>query len=210
MPTLSAQDIEILMRRAGFPDSELATGVKVALAESGGDTMSHNTNAGTGDNSYGLFQINMLGDMGPDRRKKFGIKDNKELFDPMVNTRAALIIWRESGWNAWSTYKTGKYKGGLDKAAEGAKGLAESVPQVQNPITGVTDAVNNFGTTIMRGFTNFGGIVAALAFLGIGIILLIRTSDTVKSTVDKTVGIVAGINPAGKAAKAARTVKRVL
>jgi hypothetical protein len=81
------------------------------MAESGGHSRSHNTNASTGDNSYGLFQINMIGTMGPNRRKQFNLKSNDQLFDPLTNARAAYAISNHgTNWTPWSTYKSGAYK----------------------------------------------------------------------------------------------------
>ena len=62
------------------------------MRESRGNVSSHNKQTSTGDNSYGLFQINMLGSLGEDRREKFGIKSNAELLDPVVNAQAAFYM----------------------------------------------------------------------------------------------------------------------
>jgi hypothetical protein len=35
--------------------------------------MALNLSKRTGDSSYGLFQINMIGDLGPERRDKFNL-----------------------------------------------------------------------------------------------------------------------------------------
>ena len=82
----------------------------IGLAESGGNPRAHNPNASTGDNSYGLMQINMLGAMGPERRAAFGIQSNEELFDPLTNMKAAKKIFDSQGLGAWSVYKSGAYK----------------------------------------------------------------------------------------------------
>lgn len=68
------------------------------------DTNAHNPNASTGDDSYGLWQVNMLGDMGPARRKQFGISDNRQLLNPFVNAAAAKKVAAGQGLGAWSTY----------------------------------------------------------------------------------------------------------
>lgn len=81
--------------------------VAIALAESGGDYLAHNTRAP--DDSYGLWQINMRGSLGPARRALFGIKKNSALFDPHINAVAAGQIYRMSGFRAWSTYTSGAY-----------------------------------------------------------------------------------------------------
>lgn len=99
------------LRQAGFRGDALRTAYAVAMAESGGRATAYNPDAATGDNSYGLFQINMLGDLGPARLRQFGLSRNEDLFDPLTNARVAF---RMSGggrdWSPWSAYKNGAYK----------------------------------------------------------------------------------------------------
>lgn len=104
------RDLVSLARGAGFNDNYAPIMAAIALAESSGNPRSHNTNRSTGDNSYGLWQINMLGSMGPGRAREFGIKNYDELLNPQTNAHAAYDIWRDQGFNAWSTYKSGAYK----------------------------------------------------------------------------------------------------
>jgi cell wall-associated NlpC family hydrolase len=96
---------------AGFHGQALDTAVAVALAESGGRPTAHNGNVGTGDNSYGLFQINMLGTMGPARMKEFGLTSYDQLYDPVINAKAAYRISNGgTNWQPWTTYTGGAYK----------------------------------------------------------------------------------------------------
>ncbi|HAI18726.1 MAG TPA: hypothetical protein DCM10_12235 [Xanthomarina gelatinilytica] len=90
--------------KAGFSPQELPTMIEIARRESGLNRLALNPNANTGDLSYGAFQINMLGDMGPERRKQFGIEKNEQLYDLDTNTRAAKIIKDQQGFGAWSVY----------------------------------------------------------------------------------------------------------
>lgn len=100
-----------VLRQAGFKGEALKIARAIAQAESGLNPRAYNPNAGTGDKSYGLFQINMLGAMGPARRAQYGLKSNEDLFDPLTN---AKVAFRMSGggtnWSPWSTYKSGVYK----------------------------------------------------------------------------------------------------
>lgn len=100
-----------ILKQAGFKGEALKMAYAIAMAESSGNAKAHNGNAGTGDNSYGLFQINMLGDMGPARRKKYGLSSNDDLFDPLTNAKIAYQM-SDGGknWSAWSTYGSGAYK----------------------------------------------------------------------------------------------------
>ena len=103
-------DLMHILKQAGFRGRALQTAYAVAMAESGGRAGAFNGNAKTGDKSYGLFQINMLGDMGPARLKQYGLSSNDDLLDPLTN---AKVAFRMSGggknWQPWSTYKSGAY-----------------------------------------------------------------------------------------------------
>jgi hypothetical protein len=72
------------------------------MRESRGNPLSHNTNTSSGDNSYGIFQINMIGNLGADRREKFGIQKDSELLDPVVNAQAAFYMTaRGTNFGSW-------------------------------------------------------------------------------------------------------------
>jgi hypothetical protein len=106
-----------LLAAAGFTGGGLDTAVAVAMAESGGNATAHNP-VGL-DNSYGLFQVNMLGGMGPDRRARYGLASNEALYDPATNARVAYLMSNGgTNWGAWTTYTSGKFRQflGLDKA----------------------------------------------------------------------------------------------
>ena len=119
-----ARRLAQLARAAGIPDDKIPTMVAIALAESGGKSAAHNDDASTGDNSYGLWQINMLGSLGPARRKQFGITSDEELKDPMTNAKAALMVLNSQGLGAWSVYNSGAYKPYLAKAQEAYERLS--------------------------------------------------------------------------------------
>ncbi|TDP96589.1 transglycosylase-like protein with SLT domain [Labedaea rhizosphaerae] len=115
MSHLSAEQIANYAYRAGFRGTGLSTAVAVALAESGGDPKAHN--GVPPDNSYGLWQINMIGALGPDRRHQYHLKSNDELFDPATNARVANSISSDGhDFGPWSTYTNGAYKKYLHKA----------------------------------------------------------------------------------------------
>jgi hypothetical protein len=109
--TLSPEQVKSLARNSGFTDAQADIVVKIAKGESSFDPKAHNPNASTGDNSYGLMQINMLGDMGPERRKLFGIQSNEQLKDPQTNMDAAFKIFQSQGFPAWTVYRNLKEKG---------------------------------------------------------------------------------------------------
>lgn len=93
------------MYKAGFRGEDLVYMGAVAGRESGWNPRAHNGNAGTGDNSHGLFQINMLGKLGPARRSQYGLSSNSELFDPYVNSRIAFDLYGGgSGRKHWNEH----------------------------------------------------------------------------------------------------------
>lgn len=108
--SLTGKAVYDYAKGAGFSSTEADTMTKIANRESNWNTHAHNGNAGTGDNSYGLWQINMLGAMGTSRRKALGISNNEQLFDPATNARAARMIYKSQGYGAWSVYKNGSYR----------------------------------------------------------------------------------------------------
>lgn len=100
-----------ILQQAGFKGEGLKMAYAIAMAESGGNAHAHNGNAGTGDNSYGLFQINMLGGMGPERRAQYGLSSNDALYDALTNAKVAYKMSNGGkNWGPWSTYGNGAYK----------------------------------------------------------------------------------------------------
>lgn len=87
---LSPEALRDLLAAAGFEGKSLKTAWAIAMRESTGKPWAHNQNSSTGDNSYGLFQINMIGKLGPARLDKYNLGSYEELFDPTVNARVAF------------------------------------------------------------------------------------------------------------------------
>jgi len=106
---LSPTDLVDLLESVGFEGYALKVAWATVMKESMGTPTSFNGNRSTGDNSYGLFQINMLGSMGQDRRDKFNLESNEDLFDPVKNAEIAYHM-SDGGkdWSAWKgiTWKT--------------------------------------------------------------------------------------------------------
>jgi len=91
-----------LLDAVGFTGKSLKVAWAVTKKESGGRPVAHNDNTRTGDNSYGLFQINMIGSLGADRREKFGLETNNQLFDPVTNAQIAFHMTKGGkDWGAW-------------------------------------------------------------------------------------------------------------
>jgi hypothetical protein len=99
---LTDTELVDLLSLVGFEGKSLKTAWAVVMRESRGHPTSRNNTASTGDNSYGLFQINMIGDLGAIRREKFNIDKNSDLFDPVTNAKAAFYMTaRGTDWGSW-------------------------------------------------------------------------------------------------------------
>jgi hypothetical protein len=214
MPRLNYQQVAQLAWNAGWRGKDAQTAVAIARAESQFDTMA--TNFKGRDHSYGLWQVNMMNEMGPERRQKFGLTANEQLFDPATNARVAYGLWKErGGFTDWSTYNDQKYQLYLNGAVFAIKQIeqgktgteipsydASNIPAGQdsygsqsiipNPLDGIKD---------IAGFvTNKENWFRAAAVLG-GVILIVLAialvaSDTLISQALKRVG------KAGKVVKA--------
>jgi len=104
-PSEMLSDIELkeLLATVGFEGEALKTAWAIAKRESNGRPLAYNGNRKTGDSSYGIFQINMLGNLGVDRKEKFDLKSNILLFDPVIN--AEITYYMTNGGKDWSSWK---------------------------------------------------------------------------------------------------------
>jgi hypothetical protein len=99
---LTARELKAVLYSVGFRGNDLKEAWAVAMKESNGRPMAHNRNSSTGDNSYGIFQINMIGSLGQDRLDKFNIKSYSDLFDPVTNAEIAFFMSNGGqDWSAW-------------------------------------------------------------------------------------------------------------
>lgn len=209
-PRVQLSDAQIAgaAKSAGFSGNALVIAVAVALAESSGNARAHN--AVPPDNSYGLWQINMLGDMGPARRKQFGLSSNDDLFNPNTNAKAAYAI--SSGgknWRPWSTYTAGLYLGYMSRARKaagnpdtsgnfpsGGTNGGGSVVQAglfDNGITDFFEFITDPITWMRAGMVLAGGILLIFALYGMS-----GQADKIKSLA----GTVTDVLPQTRALKA--------
>ena len=118
--SLTDRQLVDLLKTVGFKGKGLKTAWAVAKAESNGRPFAFNGNAKTGDSSYGMFQINMIGDLGPDRRNLFNLHSNVELFNPVKN--AQIVYHMTQGgknWKSWKNAKPAQYQRWLKKFPKG-------------------------------------------------------------------------------------------
>lgn len=100
--SLSDKDLYLVLKAVGFKGLDLKEAWAVAKKESNGQPIRFNGNTQTGDSSYGLFQINMIRDLGPQRRAKFGLRTNSDLLNPVVNAKIAYHMSNGGkNWSAW-------------------------------------------------------------------------------------------------------------
>lgn len=100
-----------LLKAIGFKGNALRSACAIAKAESNGRPFAFNGNAETGDSSYGVFQINMMGELGPDRREKFDLDSNVELFNPVTNSKITFHMTKGGkDWSAWSSVNGPRYQ----------------------------------------------------------------------------------------------------
>lgn len=193
--TLSRQQIRDLAQQAGFPENQLDMAVEVAMKESGGNPRAHNGNASTGDNSYGLWQINMIGSMGPTRRKDFKISSNEQLFDPAINARAAKRIYDQAGgsWKPWSTADSARAALGTPNTDDNADSTGSSASGIVTG--GVNSAIDQFTEKFRLAAVTYLIFLVALILFIMGVVILNRDKAR------KAAGLALDVVPGGGIAK---------
>jgi len=209
---ISDAQIAAAASAAGIPAAQVPTAVAIAIAESGGDPSSHNSIPP--DDSYGLWQINMLGSLGPERRQKFGLTSNEQLYDVATNARAmAALSSGGTNWRPWTTYTRGTYLLYMSRG-QAAAGAPDPTGVTVTPVGSVSDTTQNL-TNVLKMLQNpkfwlfvamlWGGI--ALTFYGI----MKMTGDNQLSGVTKGVlkagvGLIPGGSTVVQGAKAVTNV----
>jgi lysozyme-like protein len=116
-------------RGAGFPPDVAVQMTAIAFRESSGCPTAHNPGTlGVREDSYGLWQINVLAN--PTVLTRLGLSSPTQLYDPATNAAAAYLIWGGNPQNlntAWAINKTGppyyyaeKYQANLPQAQAAA------------------------------------------------------------------------------------------
>jgi hypothetical protein len=199
-------DLYSLAIAQGLTPARARVAAAVGMAESGGDPNAHNTNAATGDNSYGLWQINMLGKLAPERLVLFGIKSNDQLFDPQTNARAMRILSANGAdFSPWSAYKSDAYKEFLnvpvtDQTKDplwksilngaiggvvpgyGARDLIPGVGGITDTAQGIGSAVETLNKTASwlsnsENWVRVGYVVGGGAMILVGLVMMVQSSS---------------------------------
>ncbi len=109
MARMTADQIYAVLRRNGADPQHAVTFTAIALRESGGDPSAHNGNAATNDNSYGLFQENIIGALARNRPPA------SVLLTPDGAAQGAIQLWGGNDANLqthWRINTPGIYQDG--------------------------------------------------------------------------------------------------
>ena len=125
---LTKTELVDLLHAIGFKGEALRYAWAIVMKESRGNPLSHNGNRDTGDNSFGLFQINMVDSLGQDRREKFSLEYNAQLLNPVVNAKIAYHMSNQGeNWRSWKGVNNPVVKGWLKQFPEAqAKAIAKA------------------------------------------------------------------------------------
>ena len=108
---LTDKELKELLSAVGFEGKALKMAWAIAKSESNARPMAYNGNRNTGDSSYGIFQINMLGELGIDRKEKFELRSNILLFDPVINSEITYYMTKGGkDWSSWSSLNGVRFK----------------------------------------------------------------------------------------------------
>lgn len=111
-PTSGTVPVDTVLKAlyaAGFRGDDLISMGSIPARETHYKTDSHNNNAATKDDSYGLWQINARDDAnGPLVRSILGSSDYSQLYDPYKSAQVAFAMYQR---NNNTLYPWGPYKG---------------------------------------------------------------------------------------------------
>ena len=117
--SLTDRELVGLLKAVGFVGDHLKQAWAIAKKESHGRPLAYNGNRETGDSSYGLFQVNMIGSLGDARRDKFNLDSNADLLNPVINAQVAYHM-SDGGknWASWKGIRTERVREWLSKYPE--------------------------------------------------------------------------------------------
>lgn len=167
--SLSPAELQKVLETAGFRGDGLANAMKIANAESGRRPYAFNPHGG--DQSYGLFQINMLGDLMDERMNKawnksgggtFKLNKVEDLFDAETNARVAYHMSQKGyNWSQWSTKGvldgSGSSDGGDRASSSGTSNTSFAAGErfsMSKFLTGTENSNKNLLSEFLKGFTS--------------------------------------------------------
>lgn len=203
--TLSDEVLAGLVHSVGFSTTrthkggirEDVTAVAIILAESGGNPWAHNDCPATRDDSYGLFQINMYGDLKAERAKLYNLDSTWNLFEPKKNAEVAYDLFKRRGntFGDWSTYNSGSYLKYVARASKAVQAPSPDLPTLEgflernapDPVKGVADALAF--VTDSENWKRLGLFVAGGIAIIVGVMLWAKESPTVRSAVSTATSV---------------------
>jgi hypothetical protein len=94
----------------GLSKEDAITMAAVGMAESTGDSGARLIGGPiAGADPRGLWQINMAGNLGPDRLRRYGLRNAEDLDDPETNARVMASMLKTDGISAWAAYTDKRY-----------------------------------------------------------------------------------------------------
>jgi hypothetical protein len=113
---LNDAQLKELLKAVGFEGSSLKMAWAVAKKESNGRPLAYNGDKSTGDHSFGIFQINMNGDLMNNRIEKFELNSVSDLFNPVTNAEIAFYMTKGGkDWSSWTNLNGERIKEFLAK-----------------------------------------------------------------------------------------------
>lgn len=108
------QQVVDLAVSVGFSAADAQTVSQIAKGESGRDPTNSTERSGlraeTGEDSVGMMQINWGFHKNRGWLQKLGINKREDLFDPVLNMKAALYLHNSAkGFGDWTVYTSGEY-----------------------------------------------------------------------------------------------------
>lgn len=135
MTTITAAQCAALMRKVGFPESDLVTMVAVAIAESGLRVEAYNPSSASG-----ILQVLWNVHRQYDKRRL--------LSDAEYNIKAGHDIYVSQGKRAWVAYSSGAYQKYVNQARQG---VAQAASVVGDPAPGIPTAGSSSTPSITYG-----------------------------------------------------------
>lgn len=213
---MNQSEIYSLAKAVGLTSAKAKVAAAIAMAESGGDPGSHTVDSD--DDSWGLWQINMKGDLGPERRRQFSLSADSDLADPLVNAKAMYAIsGHGSSWKKWGAYTNGSYMrflnnpvtevaGILDRliravpGGETAIGIGQNIDSWDDTAATVVDALQRTTTWITKP-SNWARVAYVV---GGGALVLVSLQLIARPYLAQAVSAAAKVLPVGKVATAAK------
>ena len=155
---LSGEDVAKMLYDEGFRGKELVKMLAIGYRESRFVPTAYNPNRSTGDDSYGLFQLNVLGEKLWSWYKSQGLTDPKQLFDARTNVSMAKKLFdaNKQWFDGNGFYAWGDYAGSGPGSSSGHTNMAQAERWVQNAQLG--DPVDASPAPAVRNLPNRGPV----------------------------------------------------